>query len=156
MRKTIEYLAKIPYLIGSLLLGCENKQTSQDNLNDRPEQSTPIKKEFWESEDYKRKLDEAWELAQELRYSGYDFDQHVRSWSKYLGENPTERYIDGRLDRENFHYTDDGLRLAINSFKGQKKRLEEGKTQFPPGRDFITGRFLPEVDPVTGKDLPER
>lgn len=149
MKKTIEYLVKIPGLIGSSLFGCGEKQTSQDSLNDRPEQSTPIKKEFWESEGYKRKLDEAWELARELKYDDFHFHSHVRSFDF---RNITERNKGGGL--KGFPYAEESLEDAIDSFRYQKKRLAEGKTQFPPGRDFITGRFLPERDPVTGKYLP--
>ena len=148
MKRIIEYLRTIPSLVG-LLPRRENKQTSPHNLNDEQERSTPIKKEFWESEDYKRKLDEAWELAQELRYSGFDFHSHVRSFDY---DNIIERNSDGGL--KDIPYAEESLESAINSFREQKKRLKEGKTQLPPGRDFITGKFLPEVDPVTGKVLP--
>ncbi|MCH7568026.1 MAG: hypothetical protein IIA87_01260 [Nanoarchaeota archaeon] len=149
MKRIIEYLRTIPSLVG-LLPRRENKQTSRHSSNDEQERSTPIKKEFWESEDYERKLDEAWELAQELGYGGFDFHSHVRSFDHH---NIIERNRDGSF--KDLPYAEKSLESAIYSFRNQKKRLEEGKTQIPPGRDFITGEFLPEVDPVTGKFLPE-
>lgn len=91
---------------------------------------------FWETEGYKRKFEEAWRLSQELVYSPFAFDQHVRHMEASI-YNPTEVYINGKLDVENFHYTERSLELAIDSFKDQVERLREGRPQFPPTRDFF-------------------